>query len=225
MQSEPVPELLSVVPAYASRRFDLTCPIEYSLDSSDIGADAIAVFVALARFNTGSGLWHSCQSTPGTQRHRSRPWVNARITHREDLGSVAKRRQHLGGGGKTSRRYRLPLLDVTAGAPMQTDEPGPRHDGDTNRIQPEPAKHEATGSGQPAETDGQAIDLDTEQLVRRIQQASSSVYGVSGTDLRGGPETRTFLRGREAKMLVWSTHQCGLAPIGSPPQQKRSLSF
>ena len=197
MQSEPIPELLSVVPAYAGRRFDLMCPIEYILASPDIGADAMAVFVALARFSTGSVLCHSSQSTPGTQLRRSRPWSNARITRPEDLGAVAKGRHDLGRGGETSRRYRLPLLDVTAGTPVQTDEPDPRYDGDTNRIQPEPANYGATGPGQPAETNGQAIGLDTKQRVRRIQQASSSVNGVLGTDLRGGPETRTFLRGAD----------------------------
>lgn len=84
------------------------------VDDANAGADDIATFVALARYTDSSGC-HSItsQTTMAKMLRKSRPWVNARLKHLEDLGYAEKKHRFFPrGGGQQSNRYYLPTLDT-----------------------------------------------------------------------------------------------------------------
>ncbi|MCW2240667.1 helix-turn-helix domain-containing protein [Azospirillum canadense] len=111
-----------------SRLLALASTLAYLLDHPDLGADEIAVFVALARYSDDRGACHPSQSTIARHLRRSRPWVNARLKILADLGLLEKHRHHLPKGGETSCRYHLPTLDVvnhTAAAVLLDRSPSP----------------------------------------------------------------------------------------------------
>lgn len=101
------------------------------LADEKVGADLIAVFVALARRTDEHGNCFPGQATLGRQLDRSRPWVNARIARLVDLGYVSKYRQYLSKGGETSCAYHLPALDIQAQRPPVTTVTPPCQPADT----------------------------------------------------------------------------------------------
>ena len=134
MPSTPVTRPTTRAPAHPSKPSRLRAladTLVHLLDHPDIGADEVAVFVALARYSDDRGLCHPSQSTIAGQLHRSRPWVNARLKTLADLNLLEKARHHLPKGGETSCRYRLPMLDMTTRSNPAISRPNGVHHTDT----------------------------------------------------------------------------------------------
>ncbi len=163
--------------ARPGRLLRLARALDALLDDPRVGADEIAVYVALARHCDVLGRCRPGQGTIAGYLQRSRPWVNARIARMVEAGIITRRRQYRQKGGETACAYHLPALDAAASPPGDAtdrcrdgDTPcqpadTPCHDGDTNRDSHRPTPHQPT--------ERPVVSLDAEGLARRFQRASA----------------------------------------------------
>ena len=161
------------------RLLRLARALEALLDDPGVGADEIAVYVALARHCDDLGQCRPSQSRIARYLTRSRPWVNARIASLVEAGIITSRRQYQERGGETSCVYHLfGLAPCGAGdTPLRggdrchdgdapcPDDDTPCQPADTNRTLHRPDSHRPT--------ERPVASLDVEGLARRFQRASA----------------------------------------------------